>query len=63
MAYRKKNYFLGQMSHLEPRMSILPHNSGSTLRIFLQFCSVEGAKKDMRIILMVFLKEILFRAI
>ena len=47
----------------DPECHILPHSSGSAVRIVLQFCTMKGAKRDMGIILMVFLKEILFRAI
>ena len=46
-----------------PEWRILPSNSGSVVRIFLQFCTMKGTKKGMEIILMVFLKEILFRAV
>ena len=34
-----------------------PYNSGPTVSIALQFCTVKGAKKDMAIILMIFLKK------
>ena len=54
------------MGHLGPRMShpvsrqdVRSHNSGSAVRIVLQFCTMKGAKSDMEIILIVFLKEIL----
>ena len=43
----------------DPECHILYHNSGSAVRIILQFCTMKGAKRDMEIILMVFLKEIL----
>ena len=42
---------------------LLPRNPGSAVRIVLQFCTMNVAKRDMGIILMVFLKEILFTAI
>ena len=45
------------MGNLEPRMAP-PPNSGSTV-----FCTIKGARRDMKIILMVFLKLILFRSI
>ena len=38
------------------------HNSGSTLRIFLKFCTMKGAKRYMKISLMVFPKKISFWA-
>ena len=43
----------------DPECHILSQNSGSAVRIVLQFCTMKGAKTDMEIILMVFLKEIL----
>ena len=57
-----KNSFFEKMGHLGPRMAHT-HNSGSTVRIALQFCTMKGAKRDKEINLMVFLKKILFRAI
>ena len=56
MAFRKKSC-LGQMGHLRHKM-VHPHNSGSAARIVLQCCTMKGAKTDMEIILMVFLKKI-----
>ena len=56
MAYPKK--FLGG-----GECQILPNSSGFAVRIVLQFCTMKGAKRDMGIILMVFRKEILFKAI
>ena len=38
-------------------------SSGAAVRIVLKFYTMKRAKRDMGIILMVFLKEILFRAI
>ena len=38
-------------------------SSGAAVRLVLKFCTMKRAKRDMGIILMVFLKEILFRAI
>ena len=57
-----KNSCLEQMGHLGPRTAH-SHISGSAVSIVLQFCTMKGAKKDMKIILMVFLRKILFRAI
>ena len=37
-----------------------PHNSGSAISIVLQFCTMEGANRDMEIILMFFKNKILF---
>ena len=36
------------------------HNSESAAQIVLQFCIVKGAKRPMEILLMAFLKRILF---
>ena len=44
------------MGHLRPKMVHL-HNSGTTVRIVLQYCTMKGAKRDMEIILMVFLEK------
>ena len=55
MAFSKK--CLWQIGHLRPKMAY-PHNSGSTVKIVLQCCTMKGAKRDMEIILIVFLKYI-----
>ena len=47
------------MSHPVSRQDVRSHNSGSAVRIVLQFCTMKGTKRDMEIILTVFLKEIL----
>ena len=47
---------------LSPKMG-RPQNSGSAVRIALQFCTMKGAKREMEIILMVFLEKLLFAAI
>ena len=44
------------MGQLRPKM-VHPHNSGTTVRIVLQYCTMKGAKRDMEIILMVFLEK------
>ena len=44
------------MGHLRPKMA-RPHNSESAIRIVLQYCTMKGAKRDMEIIIMVFLKR------
>ena len=38
-----------------------PHNSGSTLTIFWKFCTVKGAKRHMKFILVIFAKNIFLR--
>ena len=48
------------MGHLGPR-KVYPHNSGSSVGIALQFYTMKGAKRGMEIILLLFLKKILFR--
>ena len=50
------------MDHLGPKMAH-PHNSGSAISIVLQFCTMEGANRDMEIILMFFKNKILFGGI
>ena len=44
------------LSILAPKMA-RSQNSGSALKIALQFCTMKEAKRDMEIILMVFLKK------
>ena len=53
MAFQKKSC-LAQMGYLRPKIA-RPHNSGSAVRTVLQCCT--GVKRDMEIILMVFLKK------
>ena len=50
------------MGHLGPR-KVYPHNSGSSVGIALQFYTMKRAKRGMEIILLVFLKKILFRQV
>ena len=42
---------------LGPKMA-QPHNSGSTGRIFLKFCTMKGADRYMRIILVIVQKKL-----
>ena len=51
-----KKIFVGQMDHLVTKRAH-PHNSGSTVKIVLQFCTMKEAKRDIDIILTVFLKK------
>ena len=44
------------LSILAPKMA-RSQNSGSALKIAVQFCTMKEAKRDMEIILMVFLKK------
>ena len=46
----KKNISFGEIAH--------PHNSGSAGRILLQFCTMKGANRQMRIIVIIFQKKI-----
>ena len=51
------------MDHLVTKRAH-PHNSGSTVKIVLQFCTMKEAKTDIDIILTVFLKKkFLFKAV
>ena len=54
MAFKSR---LGEMGHLRPKMA-RPQNTGSAVKIVLQCCTMKGEKRDMEIILMVFLKKI-----
>ena len=56
-----KNSSSGQMSHSGPKM-VHHHNSGSAAMIVL-YCTMRGAKREMEIIVMVFLEKILLGAI
>ena len=47
---------------LGPKM-MRPRNSGSTVRINLRFCSRKGAKRHIKLILMVFLEKLSLGAI
>ena len=58
MAFPKKSC-LGLIGHLKPKMAH-PHNPGSAVGIVLQCCAVKGASRDIEVVLMVFLKKILF---
>ena len=58
--FPKKNPVWGKWTIQDPKC---PHNSGSIVRIVLKFCTMKGAKRGMGILLMVFLKKILFWAI
>ena len=61
--FSEKLFVWSKCAIWDPDWCILPHNSGSTVKIVLQFCTMKEAKRDMGIILMVFWKEVLFRAI
>ena len=44
--FSTKKSCLGQRDYLGTKM-VHPHNTGSTVRIVLQFCTMTGAKRDM----------------
>ena len=56
--FSEKNSHLGKWAILDPKIAhphnsgfAHPHNSGSTGRIFLKFCTMKGANRNMRMIL------------
>ena len=51
----EKNSDLGKWSILGPKI-VDPHNSGSAGRIFLKFCTMKGANRWVRVILIIFQK-------
>ena len=62
MVCTKKNFVQDKWAILGPKMAH-PHNSGSTLRVFLKFCRMKGANRYMKISLVVFREKHLFGAI
>ena len=62
MICTKKKIFQDKWAILSPKMAH-PHNSGSTLRIFLKFCRMKGANRYMKILLVVFREQNSFGAI
>ena len=60
MVFLKKISFGANGLFWTPKM--VHHNSGSTPRTFLKFCTMKGAQRYMEIILMVFLKTLSFEA-
>ena len=59
--FPKKVFVWGKWTNLDPKMTY-PHNSGSTLRIYLKFCTLKRANMQMEVILTTFTKDFLFRA-
>ena len=57
--FEKKNSHLGKWAILGLK-TVHPHNSGSAGRIFLKFCTMKGANRQMRLILIIFEKKKLF---
>ena len=47
---KKKKSLMGKWAILGPEM-VHPHNSGSTVRIYLKFCTIKGANRQMKMIL------------
>ena len=62
MICTKKNFVHGKWAILGPEMAH-PHNSGPALRILLKFCRIKGANRNMKILLVVFLRKKSFGAI
>ena len=59
--FSEKICFLGKWPILDAKMTY-PHNIESALRKFLKFFTMKGTKKDMEIVLPVFLKIFSFGA-
>ena len=53
----EKNVWVNGPSILGPKMAHL-HNSGSAVRIFFKFCTMKGANRYMKIILIIFSQKI-----
>ena len=55
----KETRFINRFSEkvLDPKIAY-PHNSGSDGRIFLKFCTMKGANRKMRMILIIFQKKL-----
>ena len=53
----EKNYHLGKWVIVRPKIAH-PHNSGSTGRIFLKFCTMKGANPYIKMILVIFQKNL-----
>ena len=49
------------MGHFGPKIIVRPQSSGFTLKIFLKFFTMKGAKEHMKFILVIFAKKILLR--
>ena len=52
-SFSEKNSHLGKWAILGPKIAH-PHSSGSAGRIFLKFCTMKGANRQMRVILVIF---------
>ena len=57
--FSEKNFFRGKWVILGLKMT-RPYNFGYAPRIFFKFCTMKGAKRYMELILIVFLKKVLF---
>ena len=55
--FSDKNSHLGKRATLGSKI-VHPHNSGSAGRIFLTFCTMKVANRQMRVILLIFKKKI-----
>ena len=45
------------MDHVGPKKKAHPHNFGSAVRIILKFCTIKGANREMKVIIMVCTKK------
>ena len=59
--FSEKNSHVGKWVILGPKIAH-PNNSGSAGTIFLKFCAIKGAKRYMKILLVVFREKKLFGA-
>ena len=59
--FSKKIWFVGKWTILGPKL-VCPRNTVYALRSFSKFCTMKGAKRHMKITLMVFRKKVLFKA-
>ena len=57
LIFSKKLFVWGKWTMLGPKKAH-PHNFGSTVRIFLKFCTIKGANREMKVIIMVCTKKI-----
>ena len=60
-SFSEKNSHLGKWTILDPKV-VHPHDSRSAGRIFINFCTMKGANRQMRMILIIFIKKYLFEA-
>ena len=54
--FSEKNYHLRKWAIFDPKIAH-PHNSGSAGRTFLKFCTMKGANRQIKVILIIFQKS------